>query len=64
MLNVYVEFRIFVDGQVGGRGGLCGTSLGFGGRDLPAVARVGPYRATTVDEVHGVSTPVVELWEV
>jgi hypothetical protein len=62
--NMYLEFRIFVDGRLAGRGGRCGTSLGVGGSDLPAVARVGPHKAITLDEDVGVSTPIAELWEV
>ena len=59
-----IEIRIFVDGVLAGRAGMCGCSLGGGGNDLPAIARVGPSRAVTVDIVSGVGFPVVELWEV
>jgi hypothetical protein len=58
------EFRVFVDGTLCGRGGQCGCSLGFGGDDLPAVARVSADRALTVDSVTGRDAPIVELWEV
>ena len=58
-----LEFRVFVEGKLAGRGGRCGCSLGFGGSDLPAVAQVGGSRVLTVDAVHGFATPVVELWE-
>lgn len=58
------EVRIFVDGLLQGRGGFVGCSLGAGGSDLPAIARVGPSRAITVDATNGVAFPIVELWEV
>lgn len=58
------EFRIFVDGELAGRGGKCGCSLGFGGGDLPAVARIDSDAAITVDSVVDKETPVVELWKV
>ena len=58
------EVRIFVDGVLEGRGGSAGCSLGFGGDDLPAVARVGSGQAVTVDLVAGIPAPVVELWEI
>lgn len=58
------EVRIFVDAELRGRGGRCGCSLGFGGGDLPAVARLSRDRVVTADLVAGHDTPVVELWEV
>ena len=54
----------FVDGVLGGRAGGCGSSIGAGGHDLPAVARVGVSRAITVDTIHDIAFPIVELWEV
>jgi hypothetical protein len=58
------EFRIFVDGELAGRAGECGCSLGFGGGDLPAVARIDSDAVMTVDSIVGKETPVVELWKV
>jgi hypothetical protein len=58
------EVRIFVDDVLEGRGGGAGCSLGFGGDDLPAVARVGDGHVITVDLVSGIPAPVVELWEI
>lgn len=58
----FEEYRIFVDDVLGGRGGRCGCSLGFGGRDLPAVAAIGKDAAIAIDEVSGVLC--VELWAV
>jgi hypothetical protein len=58
------EVRVFVNGQLYGRGGQCGCSLGFGGGDLPAVALIGSERALTVDLIYGIATPFVELWQV
>jgi hypothetical protein len=58
------EFRIFVDGELAGRGGQCGCSLGFGGGDLPAVACVDSDLVVTVDAVAGEQLPVVELWRI
>lgn len=60
----FLEFRIFVDGQLTGRGGRCGCSLGMGGNDLPAVGRLASTLAITVDDVAEQGEPVVELWEV
>jgi hypothetical protein len=62
--SVFTEFRIFVNGRLRGRGGSAGCSLGAGGSDLPAVARVGSGLVLTVDDVNGFEEPVVELWEV
>ena len=56
------EFRIFVDRTLAGRGGSAGCSLGFGGGDLPAVARLGSL-AVTVDAVSSIAIPIVELWK-
>ena len=56
------EVRIFVDGELAGRGGACGCSLGFGGADLPAVGRIGCDAVLTVDSVAHNEAPVVELW--
>jgi hypothetical protein len=58
------EFRIFVDRELAGRGGHCGCSLGFGGGDLPAVARIDSDLVVTVDAVAGEQLPVVELWRI
>jgi hypothetical protein len=58
------EVRIFVDGVLAGRAGGCGCSLGAGGWDLPAVARVGVSRAITVDTINDIAFPIAELWEV
>lgn len=58
----FTECRIFVAGRLAGRGGRCGCSLGIGGSDLPAVARLGRGQAITVD-AHG-ERPVVEVWGV
>jgi hypothetical protein len=58
------EVRVFVDGTLAGRGGRCGCSLGFGGGDLPAVARIAPDRVLTVDSVGTPAILVAELWEV
>ncbi|MEP7118146.1 MAG: hypothetical protein ABI880_11225 [Acidobacteriota bacterium] len=58
----FKEFRIVVAGRLAGRGGSCGCSLGVGGSDLPAVARLGRGTAITVD-AHG-QRPVVEVWGV
>ncbi len=47
----WLEIRIFVDGQLAGRGGSSGCSLGAGiGTDLPAVGRVGSTRLLVVDD--------------
>ena len=58
------EVRIFVDGVLAGRAGSAGCSLGAGGSDLPAVARLGRSRAITVDVIHTIAFPIVEFWEV
>ena len=58
------EFRLFLDGVLEGRGGFAGCSLGFGGRDLPAVALIDDGLAVTVDAVQVATPPIVELWEV
>jgi hypothetical protein len=50
------EFRIFVDGERAGRGRNCGCSLGFGGGDLPAVARIDSDLVLTVDSIAGKET--------
>ena len=55
------EFRVFVDGQLAGRGGEWGCSLGAGGRDLPLVARIGADTALTLDHM-GRGLPIVEVW--
>jgi hypothetical protein len=47
--RAFLEFRIFVDGQLVGRAGAAGTSLGAGSSDFPAVALVGENRILTVD---------------
>jgi hypothetical protein len=36
--QAYLEYRIFLDGALVGRGGRSGCSLGAGGNDLPARA--------------------------
>jgi hypothetical protein len=63
------EIRIFVDGQLAGRGGQCGCTLGFGKDDLPAVALLGGGKVLTVDDVttgalHAKAMPelLAELW--
>jgi hypothetical protein len=65
------EIRIFVNGQLAGRGGRCGCSLGFGKGDLPAVALLGRGRALTVDDMtsdaldaRAMPELVAELWAV
>jgi hypothetical protein len=58
------EVRIFADGVLAGRAGRCGCSLGGGGGNLPAIARFGPSRAITVELIHDIAFPIVELWEV
>jgi hypothetical protein len=58
-----LEVRIFVDGELAGRGGSAGCSLGFGGSDLPAVAILSGSTVLSVAVIHGRGTPVVELWE-
>lgn len=65
------EIRLYVDGRLAGRGGRCGSSLGAGGSDLPAVALIGDGKAVSVDDVSGgelregvLPQLVVELWEV
>jgi hypothetical protein len=58
------ELRIFVDGELAGRGGSCGCSLGGGGSDLPAVAIVGNSRVLAVTMISGRGTPLAELWAV
>lgn len=58
------EIRIFVDGLLEGRGGMVGCSLGSGGGDLPAVARITPSLVLAADLVPAVVVPVVELWQV
>jgi hypothetical protein len=46
----FTEFRIFVNGELRGRGGSAGSSLeGHGNADLPAVALVGIDTVLTVD---------------
>jgi hypothetical protein len=59
----FAEFRAFVDGQLAGRGGEWGCSLGVGGRDLPLVARISANRAITLDHM-GRGLPIVEVWTV
>ena len=55
----YVEFRIFVNGTLAGRGGSAGSSLGGSGNsDLPAVALIGSDKIISVD-----NQMVVALWE-
>jgi hypothetical protein len=58
------EVRIFVDGDLAGRGGSCGCSLGGGGSDAPAVAIVGNSRVLAVTMIHGRGMPLAELWAV
>jgi hypothetical protein len=58
------ECRIFVDGRLEGRGGYVGCSLGFGGEDLPATARIGRSTLVSVDLIPDIAIPVVELWRV
>jgi hypothetical protein len=58
------EVRIFVDGELAGRGGSCGCSLGSGGSDAPAVAIVGNSRVLAVTMIHGRGMPLAELWAV
>lgn len=59
-----VEVRVFVDGELAGRGGSVGCSLGGGGSDLPAVAAVSDSTVLTVHLIYGREVPVVELWDV
>lgn len=58
------EMRIFVDGQLAGRGGSCGCSLGGGGNDLPAVAVISESTILSVALIYGRGTPLAELWDV
>jgi hypothetical protein len=60
----FLEFRIFTDGVLAGRGGRCGCSLGGGGSDLPAVARVAAHLVITVEDAAEDGRPTVELWGV
>jgi hypothetical protein len=57
------ECRIFVDGRLEGRGGTGGSAVGFGGSDLPALAKINESMVLTVDVVPAVAFPLVELWE-
>jgi len=43
------ECRIFVEGTLSGRGHRCGSSIGVGGRTLPAIALVGRRHVLCVD---------------
>ena len=45
----------FVDGRLAGRGHRCGSSIGVGGRTLPAVALVGREPLVTVDAASNAS---------
>ena len=58
------EVRIFVDGELAGRGGSCGCSLGGGGDDLPAVALISQSSVLSVTVIYGRGAPLAELWEV
>jgi hypothetical protein len=58
------EVRIFVDGQLAGRGGSCGCSLGGGGNDLPAVAVISGSTVLSVALIYGRGSPLAELWKV
>jgi hypothetical protein len=60
----FLEFRIFASGELAGRGGRSGCSLGGGGSDLPAVGRIASNVAITVDDLLEDGRPIVELWEV
>ena len=46
---VYLEYRIFIDGRIAGRGGMAGGPYGCGNNDLPAAALLGERRILTVD---------------
>lgn len=58
-----IEFRVFVDRQLAGRGGTWACSLGTAGIDQPLVAQIGPALAITVDQIDP-GMPIVELWTV
>lgn len=58
------EVRIFANGELCGRGGSFGSSLGGGGGDLPAVGLIAAAIVVTADVVYGEVVPVVELWDV
>ena len=60
----FLEFRIFADGELVGRGGRCGCSLGGGGSNLPAVGRIAANVAITVDDVSEDGQPTMELCDV
>lgn len=49
-LCVFIEYRIYIDGAVAGRGGICGGPYGNGNMDLPAVAFLDSRRILSVDE--------------
>lgn len=70
----FLEARIFLDGELAGRGGSGGSSLGGGGNDFPAVALLNPRTALEVTVDHAGSSafsfaaaalrPVVRLFRV
>jgi hypothetical protein len=62
--RAHLEFRIYVNGQLAGRGVASGCSLGFGGNDLPAVTIIATNLALTVDNAFAGPEPIVELWTV
>lgn len=51
----YLEYRIYVDGQLAGRGGGAGAIFGMGNSDLPARALCGMNRLITVDREKNIS---------
>lgn len=48
-LCMFIEYRIYVDGAVAGRGGICAGPYGNGNHDLPAVAFLNARRILSVD---------------
>ena len=54
----FTEFRIFVDGELAGRGGVAGASIGAGNSDAPALALIGADKIMCVD-----TDMIVTLWE-
>jgi hypothetical protein len=46
--SAFMEIRIFVDGELAGRGGTMGCSLGVSSNSLPAVALVGDRHGLVV----------------
>ena len=57
-LSIYIEYRIYINGVIAGRGGMAGGPYGCGNYDLPAAALLGDGRILSVDRDLN-----IEVWE-